>query len=46
MPRLVVAARALWPAPRRHEQSRSIVALSFLSTVAIGLFFCTAWRSR
>lgn len=36
---LVLVGRALWPALRRRDESRSIVALLFLSTVAIGLFF-------
>jgi nitric oxide reductase subunit B len=36
---LVLVGRALWPAMRRGGESKSIVALLFLSTVAIGLFF-------
>ena len=35
---LVLVGRALWPAMQRAE-SRSIVGLLFLSTVAIGLFY-------
>jgi nitric oxide reductase subunit B len=36
---LALVGRALWPAMRRGTESRSIVALLFLSTVAIGLFY-------
>jgi nitric oxide reductase subunit B len=36
---LVLVGRALWPAMRRSGESRSIVGLLFLSTVAIGLFY-------
>lgn len=36
---LTLVGRALWPAMRRHDESRSIVTLMFLSTVAIGLFY-------
>jgi nitric oxide reductase subunit B len=36
---LVLVGRALWPAIRRGDDSRSIVTLLFLSTVAIGLFY-------
>jgi nitric oxide reductase subunit B len=36
---LVLVGRALWPAIRRGGESKSIVSLLFLSTVAIGLFY-------
>src|SRR5690606_37730014 len=36
---LVLVGRALWPAIRRGGESRPIVVLLFLSTVAIGLFY-------
>ncbi|MGC4028784.1 MAG: nitric-oxide reductase large subunit [Steroidobacteraceae bacterium] len=36
---LTLVGRALWPALRRHDDSRSIVVLLFLSTVAIGLLY-------
>lgn len=36
---LVLMGRALWPAMRRRDDTRSIVTLLFLSTVAIGLFY-------
>lgn len=36
---LLLMGRALWPAMRRHDDTRSIVTLLFLSTVAIGLFY-------
>jgi nitric oxide reductase subunit B len=36
---LVLVGRALWPAMQRGGESKSIVALLFLSTVAIGLFY-------
>lgn len=36
---LTLVGRALWPALRRGVESRSIVLLLFLSTVAIGLFY-------
>jgi nitric oxide reductase subunit B len=36
---LVLVGRSLWPAMQRRDESRSIVALLFLSTVAIGLFY-------
>ena len=36
---LVLVGRALWPALRADNESRSLVALLFLSTVAIGLFY-------
>jgi nitric oxide reductase subunit B len=39
---LVLVGRALWPALRVQNESRSIVGLLFLSTVAIGLFFAAA----
>jgi nitric oxide reductase subunit B len=36
---LVLMGRALWPALRRRDDTQSIVALLFLSTIAIGLFY-------
>ncbi len=36
---LVLVGRALWPAMRRRDESKSIVVLLFLSTCAIGLFY-------
>jgi nitric oxide reductase subunit B len=36
---LVLVGRALWPALSRRDDSKSIVALFFLSVVAIGLFY-------
>ncbi|GGD52799.1 nitric-oxide reductase large subunit [Pseudoxanthomonas indica] len=36
---LSLVGRALWPALRKGSESRSIVTLLFLSTVAIGLFY-------
>uniref|UniRef100_UPI0024E26984 cbb3-type cytochrome c oxidase subunit I n=1 Tax=Pseudoxanthomonas mexicana TaxID=128785 RepID=UPI0024E26984 len=36
---LTLVGRALWPALRRRDESRPIVTLLFLSTVAIGLFY-------
>ena len=36
---LALVGRALWPALRRRDESTSIVALLFLSTIAIGLFY-------
>ena len=36
---LILVGRALWPALLVKNESRSIVALFFLSTVAIGLFY-------
>lgn len=39
---LVLVGRALSPALRTNNESRSIVALFFLSTVAIGLFYGAA----
>ena len=36
---LVLVGRSLWPAIRRGGESKSIVSLLFLSTVAIGLFY-------
>jgi nitric oxide reductase subunit B len=36
---LVLVGRALWPAMQRGGDSRSIVGLLFLSTVAIGVFY-------
>jgi nitric oxide reductase subunit B len=39
---LTLVGRALWPALRADTESRSLVALLFLSTVAIGLFYAAA----
>lgn len=39
---LVLVGRALWPALRADTESKSLVALLFLSTVAIGLFYAAA----
>jgi nitric oxide reductase subunit B len=39
---LVLVGRALWPALRTNNESRSIIALFFLSAVAIGLFYAAA----
>jgi nitric oxide reductase subunit B len=39
---LVLVGRALWPALREKTESRSIIALFFLSAVAIGLFYAAA----
>ena len=39
---LFLVGRALWPTLRGDSESRSIVGLLFLSTVAIGLFFGAA----
>lgn len=36
---LALVGRALWPAIRQRNESRPIVTLLFLSTVAIGLFY-------
>ena len=36
---LVLMGRALWPAIQRRDETRSIVTLLFLSTIAIGLFY-------
>jgi len=36
---LTLVGRALWPAIRRGDESRPIVSLLFMSTVAIGLFY-------
>jgi nitric oxide reductase subunit B len=36
---LVLVGRALWPALKARDDSRSITMLLFLSTVAIGLFY-------
>lgn len=45
---LFLVGRALWPTLRSKSESRSIIALLFLSTVAIGLFFgaALAWGER
>jgi nitric oxide reductase subunit B len=45
---LLLVGRALWPTLRSRTESRSIVGLLFLSTVAIGLFFGAAllWGER
>ena len=39
---LLLVGRALWPTLRGESESRSIVGLLFLSTVAIGVFFGAA----
>ncbi len=39
---LTLVGRALWPALKERNESRSITALFFLSAVAIGLFFGAA----
>jgi nitric oxide reductase subunit B len=39
---LTLVGRALWPAMKKRDESRSIVGLLFLSTTAIGLFFGAA----
>ena len=39
---LLLVGRALWPALRANTESRSLVALLFLSTVAIGFFYAAA----
>jgi nitric oxide reductase subunit B len=36
---LVLVGRALWPALRGNSEGKSIAALLFLSTIAIGLFY-------
>jgi nitric oxide reductase subunit B len=36
---LLLVGRALWPALKRRDDSRSITMLLFLSTIAIGLFY-------
>ncbi|MGD8574590.1 MAG: nitric-oxide reductase large subunit [Gammaproteobacteria bacterium] len=36
---LVLVGRALWPALARRDESRTLVMLLFLSTIAIGLFY-------
>jgi nitric oxide reductase subunit B len=45
---LFLVGRSLWPVLRSRSESRSIVGLLFLSTVAIGLFFGAAlmWGER
>jgi nitric oxide reductase subunit B len=45
---LFLVGRALWPTLRSKSESRSIVGLLFLSTVAIGVFFAAAllWGER
>ncbi|PPC94607.1 MAG: nitric oxide reductase large subunit [Methylotenera sp.] len=43
---LVLVGRALWPTLRHGGESRSIVALLMLSTVAIGLFYGAALISN
>jgi nitric oxide reductase subunit B len=45
---LGLVGRALWPTLMRKSESRSIVGLLFLSTVAIGVFFAAAlmWGER
>ena len=39
---LVLVGRALWPALKQKSEARSITALFFLSSVAIGLFYGAA----
>ena len=39
---LTLVGRALWPALKERNESRSIIALFFLSAVAIGLFYGAA----
>jgi nitric oxide reductase subunit B len=39
---LFLVGRALWPTLRGNSESRSIIGLLFLSTVAIGVFFAAA----
>jgi len=39
---LVLVGRALWPALRADTQSRSLIALLMLATIAIGLFYGAA----
>ena len=39
---LALVGRALWPALRERNESRSIIGLFFLSAVAIGLFYGAA----
>ena len=36
---LVLVGRALWPALKKRDDSRSITMLLFLSTIAIGMFY-------
>jgi nitric oxide reductase subunit B len=45
---LLLVGRSLWPTLRTRSESRSIVGLLFLSTVAIGVFFGAAlmWGER
>ena len=45
---LALVGRALWPTLRSKSETRSIVGLLFLSTVAIGVFFGAAllWGER
>ena len=45
---LFLVGRSLWPTLRSKSESRSIIGLLFLSTVAIGLFFGAAllWGER
>jgi nitric oxide reductase subunit B len=45
---LALVGRALWPALRRRDESSSIVALLFLSTIAIGLLYGAGlmWREH
>lgn len=43
---LVLVGQAVWPALRADTEPRSLVALLFLSTVAIGLFYGAALLTR
>lgn len=45
---LVLVGRGLWPALKRRDETSSIVALLFLSTIAIGLFYGAGllWREN
>jgi len=45
---LALVGRALWPALKRRDDSRSITMLLFLSTIAIGLFYGAGlmWATR
>ena len=45
---LTLVGRALWPALRRRDESSSIVALLFMSTIAIGLLYGAGlmWHER
>ncbi|KAA9131438.1 nitric-oxide reductase large subunit [Marinihelvus fidelis] len=45
---LTLVGRGLWPALKRRDETSSIVALLFLSTIAIGLFYGAGllWREN